>query len=59
VDGGNPPRCDGDRPPGPLFIARLREFLHTGSAGGVVLVVAALIAVVWAKSPWKDARQDL
>ena len=42
-----------------MLIAPLREFLQTESAGGVVLVVAALVALVWANSPWKDAYQDL
>ena len=52
-------RRDRDRRPGPVLIAPLREFLHTESAGGVVLVVAALVALVWANSPWSDAYQDL
>jgi Na+:H+ antiporter, NhaA family len=52
-------RSDDDRRPGPVFIAPLREFLQTESAGGVVLVVAALVALVWANSPWKDSYQDL
>ena len=56
----------GDRAPdaedgrsGPRVIAPLREFLHTESAGGVILVVAAVVALVWANSPWKDAYFDL
>jgi Na+:H+ antiporter, NhaA family len=44
---------------GPRVIAPLREFLHTESAGGVILAVAALVALVWANSPWKDAYFDL
>jgi NhaA family Na+:H+ antiporter len=48
-----------ERRSGPVFIAPLREFLYTESAGGVVLVAAALVALVWANSPWKDAYQDL
>jgi NhaA family Na+:H+ antiporter len=48
-----------ERRSGPVLIAPLREFLQTESAGGVVLVVAALVALVWANSPWKDAYQDL
>ena len=56
----------GDRAPdatrarsGPRVIAPLREFLHTESAGGVILVVATVVALVWANSPWKDAYFDL
>ncbi len=32
----------------------LREFLATETAGGVLLVVAAIAALVWANSPWQD-----
>jgi len=35
------------------------EFLRTEAGGGVVLLVAALVAVVWANSPWQDAYHDL
>jgi Na+:H+ antiporter, NhaA family len=52
-------RGEGDRRSGPVFIAPLREFLRTESAGGVVLIVAAVVALVWANSPWKEAYEDL
>jgi hypothetical protein len=32
--------------------AALRTFLATESAGGAVLVVGAVLALVWANSPW-------
>jgi NhaA family Na+:H+ antiporter len=35
------------------------EFLRTEAGGGVVLLVAALAAVVWANSPWQGAYHDL
>lgn len=37
----------------------LREFLQTEAAGGVVLLVAAAVALVWANSPWQDTYRDL
>ncbi len=37
----------------------LFEFLATEAGGGVVLLLAALAAVVWANSPWQDSYQDL
>jgi NhaA family Na+:H+ antiporter len=37
----------------------LREFFATEVAGGVALVAAAIIALVWANSPWSDAYHDL
>ena len=37
----------------------LRDFLHTEAAGGVVLVGATVIALLWANSPWADSYFDL
>jgi len=37
----------------------LREFLDTEVAGGLVLLAATAIALVWANSPWQDAYQVL
>jgi Na+:H+ antiporter, NhaA family len=37
----------------------LREFFHVESAGGIVLLAATLVALVWANSPWDDAYQRL
>jgi Na+:H+ antiporter, NhaA family len=50
---------DAERDGGPRFIRPLYDFLHTESAGGVVLVVAAAVALVWANSPWKESYADL
>jgi Na+/H+ antiporter NhaA len=36
-------------------LATLRRFLETEAGGAVVMFAAALIAVVWANSPWRDA----
>ena len=35
------------------------EFLRTEAGGGVVLLAATVVALVWANSPWQDAYQDL
>jgi NhaA family Na+:H+ antiporter len=37
----------------------LREFLATEAAGGTVLLLAALVALVWANSPWHEAYHQL
>ena len=37
----------------------VREFLRTEVAGGVVLLAAAVVALVWVASPWADAYDDL
>ncbi|MFN2491007.1 MAG: Na+/H+ antiporter NhaA [Actinomycetota bacterium] len=48
-----------DRPVPRLVVRPLREFLDTEVAGGVVLLAAAVIALVWANSPWQDAYENL
>ena len=42
-----------------LLVRPLREFLDTEIAGGIVLLVAALIALVWANSPLGDTYESL
>jgi Na+:H+ antiporter, NhaA family len=37
----------------------LRTFLATESAGGIVLLAAAFVALVWANTPWSQAYHDL
>lgn len=37
----------------------LTDFLQDETAGGIVLFAAAVIALVWANSPWSDAYFDL
>ena len=40
-------------------LAPLRDFLHTEAAGGALLVVAAVAALVWANSPWSASYNSL
>ncbi|MCC6313303.1 MAG: Na+/H+ antiporter NhaA [Thermomicrobiales bacterium] len=37
----------------------LREFLHNEAFGGVLLLAAALVALLWANSPWAEAYDAL
>ena len=60
---GHPP-LEGSWSAGGSRVARrlampLREFLDTEVAGGLVLLAATAIALVWANSPWQDAYQTL
>jgi NhaA family Na+:H+ antiporter len=41
------------------LIRPLVDFLHTEAAGGVVLVAATVVALVWANSPWDASYDDL
>jgi Na+:H+ antiporter, NhaA family len=45
--------------PGRRMPRVVREFLETEAAGGVVLLIAAVIAVVWANSPWSESYRTL
>jgi Na+:H+ antiporter, NhaA family len=37
----------------------LVRFLHIEAAGGILLVVATVVALVWANSPWRDSYESL
>lgn len=37
------------------FIRPVIEFTRVEAAGGIVLLVAAMIAILWANSPWSDS----
>lgn len=34
----------------------VRQFLDTEASGGVVLLAAAMVALVWANSPWSGSE---
>ena len=40
-------------------LSPLRDFLHTESAGAVLLAFGALAALVWANSPWSASYESL
>jgi NhaA family Na+:H+ antiporter len=48
-----------DRPVPRLVVRPLRAFLDTEAAGGIVLLAATVIALVWANSPWDGAYTSL
>ncbi len=37
----------------------LARFLHVEAAGGILLVAATVVALVWANSPWHDSYESL
>jgi Na+:H+ antiporter, NhaA family len=41
------------------LLAPFRQFAATASAGGIVLLVATAIALVWANSQWADAYHHI
>lgn len=38
---------------------RVKELLRTETIGGILLLVAAIVAIVWANTPWKGAYESL
>ncbi|MEZ4571026.1 MAG: Na+/H+ antiporter NhaA [Thermomicrobiales bacterium] len=40
-------------------MAPFREFIHLEASGGIVLILTAILALVWANSPWSDSYFDL
>ncbi len=41
------------------FVRPVQEFIQTESAGAVLLILAAVAALVWANSPWRDEYKEL
>lgn len=48
-------------PPAPQRTSRelIEEFFRLEAAGGIVLVIAALVALLWANTPWRELYTDL
>jgi Na+:H+ antiporter, NhaA family len=47
-----------DRPVPRLLVRPLREFLATEAAGGIILLLATVIALGWANSPWRGGYES-
>jgi Na+/H+ antiporter 1 len=47
------------RPVPRLVLQPLQAFLRTEEAGGVLLLAASIIALVWANSPWRASYNAL
>lgn len=53
----NPPQKSSDT--SVRRLSPLRDFLHTESSGAVLLAVAAVVALIWANSPWSASYESL
>lgn len=51
--------CVGPDPFGNQLNHRLRSFIRTESGSAGILVVASLLALLWANSPWSESYVDL
>src|SRR5256885_9002889 len=43
----------------PKALTFIDDFLRMEAAGGVLLVAAALLALIWANSPWSNSYRDV
>jgi NhaA family Na+:H+ antiporter len=47
------------QPPIRKVLYPITTFLHTEAAGGIILIICALIALIWANSPWAGTYTSL
>jgi NhaA family Na+:H+ antiporter len=52
-----PPWSRSDRPLPRRVVRPLQEFLSTSTASGAMLLAAAVLALLWANSPWGDSYE--
>jgi NhaA family Na+:H+ antiporter len=43
----------------PKYLRPLTDFLHKEASAGILLVIGAAIAMIWANSPWSDSYVEL
>lgn len=43
----------------PRVIRPLVDFLHEEASAGILLIAAAVVAIIWANSPWHESYHDL
>jgi NhaA family Na+:H+ antiporter len=43
----------------PRIIRPLVDFLHKEASAGILIIFAAVIAIIWANSPWHESYHDL
>ena len=48
-----------ERPPVERIVRPFQDFAHKQSSGGILLIVATAVALVWANSPWGDSYAAL
>ena len=56
---GRPTWIGSDRPIARLVARPLARFLHVEAAGGILLLLATVVALGWANSPWQESYRDV
>lgn len=59
MDSTSNPPAPGGRPFAGFLVQPLARFLRVEAAGGIVLLVATGVALLWANSPWSAGYHDL
>jgi Na+:H+ antiporter, NhaA family len=44
-----------ERPPVERIVRPFQDFAHKQSAGGILLIIATAVALVWSNSPWEES----
>src|SRR3712207_2174993 len=48
-----------ERPPVERIVCPFQDFAHKQSSGGILVIVATVVALVWANSPWGESYAAL
>ena len=48
-----------EQPPVEKIVQPFQDFAHKQSSGGILLIIATTVALVWASSPWGDSYAAL
>ena len=48
-----------EQPPVERIVRPFQDFAHKQSAGGILLIAATVVALVWANSPWGESYAAL
>ncbi len=48
-----------ERPPVERIVRPFQDFAHKQSSGGILLIIATVVALVWANSPWGESYAAL
>ena len=48
-----------EQPPVERIVRPFQDFAHKQSSGGILLIIATVVALVWANSPWAESYSNL
>ena len=54
-----PNTSDSNAPPIERLMKPIQHFIHTETSGGILLLIATVVALIWANSPWGGAYTSI